>query len=155
MEGYLRNQRSGADQTVRLQLLVAELTKLEILEVTEADVDAEINRMAEESGRKPLAVRAHLEARNQLDQLRQSLSRNKVGDFLKANNTIKLVAPKPAEEPREEPAEKEDEKAAKEPKPKAESDKPKAEAKAAPKAKADEKESKPKAAAKTKPKKSE
>jgi trigger factor len=151
MGAYLRDQQSGADQTVRLQMAVAELTKIEKLEVTEADVDAEIKRMAEESGRKPLAVRAHLEARNQLDQLRQSLSRRKVGDFLMANNKIKLVAPKPPEtpEPEEQPKPAKKSEAAKG----ATAEKPKAEEKDAgkPKAKTAGKpksEAKPKSAAK-------
>jgi trigger factor len=93
-EKYLRDQRAEADETVRLQLLMAELVKTEHVQASDADMEAEIARLAEETGRKPLAIRARLEAQNQLDDFRQNLAKRKIGDFLLANNTVNVVEPK-------------------------------------------------------------
>jgi trigger factor len=98
---YLRDQRASADELVKIQLISAELSKRENLEVTDEDVEQEIATVAEQTGRKPLAVRARLEAQKQLDQFRENIARKKLGDFLISKNTINKVAPKPAETPAE------------------------------------------------------
>ncbi len=102
-EKYMHDQRDDAAQTVKRELLTLEIAKTEKLEVTDADVDKEIERMAEESGRKALAVRARLEANKELDGLRSRLERSKIADFLIEHNEIKNVPAKPKEEPAEEP----------------------------------------------------
>ncbi len=93
-ERYLTDQQSGAEQSVRIGLLNSRLMEIEKLAVTEEEVESEIERIAEETGRKVLAVRARLEADNELDELRSSLVSRKVGDFLIENNSVKYVAPK-------------------------------------------------------------
>lgn len=106
---YLNDQRSSADESVKLQLVLEKLADEEKLEVTDEDVEKEIERIAEESGRKPLAVRARLEASKQLDEFRQNLRRKKISDFVLENNTVKKVEPKPEEEAKPEAAEAEKE----------------------------------------------
>lgn len=96
-EQYLADQEQTAAKTVALRLLLVEISKAESLDVTDEDLDKEIERMAEEAGRKPLAIRARLEAEKQLDQVRGQLAQKKVEDFLSENNTVKLVDP-PKEE---------------------------------------------------------
>lgn len=89
---YFATQHSSAEFRVKQALLLPELAKLENLEVSDEDVEKEINEMAEKSGRKPLAVRARLEAEKKLDALRDELRGRKVQDFLLANNTVEKVA---------------------------------------------------------------
>lgn len=102
---YVSNRRESAAQQVKAAMIGNAIGEAENLKANDADVDAEIAKMAEESGRKPLAVRAKLEAQKQLDSFRHELTRRKVNDFLLANNTVNKVAPKKAEEG-EKPAEK-------------------------------------------------
>ena len=47
--------------------------------------------MAEESGRKPLAIRAALEARKQLESIKDDLVFNKVTDLLFDKAIVKYV----------------------------------------------------------------
>lgn len=96
-EQYMNAQRKAADEMIRVALLTDAIAKAEKLEVTDADVDAEIEKLANETGRKALAVRARIEAQKQLDQFRLQVARTKLGDFLLENNTVTLVEPKPAE----------------------------------------------------------
>ncbi|MCL5269510.1 MAG: trigger factor, partial [bacterium] len=94
---YLRSQQVSAGEQVKLRLLLDAIATQEKLEVTDEDVDKEIEAVAERSGRKPLAVRARLEAQNQLDACRRNLAARKQGDFLLAQSTVVKVAPKPPE----------------------------------------------------------
>ncbi|MEN6625742.1 MAG: trigger factor [Candidatus Sumerlaeia bacterium] len=95
---YVQNRRDSAEQQVKANMINAAIGKAESLEAGDAEVDAEIAKMAEESGRKPLAIRARLEAQKQLEHFKQELTRRKVNDFLLASNTVNKVAPKPEEE---------------------------------------------------------
>lgn len=95
---YLADQRANAAEMIKVRLILDKIAETEKLEVTDADVDAEIETMAEKTGRKPLAIRARLEAQKQLDQFRAGIAQRKLGDFLLANNTVTQVEPKPAEE---------------------------------------------------------
>lgn len=141
---YFASQQHSAESMVKQSLLRQKLVELEGLEVTDAEVDAEIEKMAEAAGRKALAVRAKLEADKQLDQLKGDLLQGKVTDFLLAENTVEQVeaAPETEEEGEGEAEGKGD-------------DKPKAKKKAPKKKAAAEKASPTKAKAKTedKPKK--
>ncbi|OPZ07787.1 MAG: Trigger factor [candidate division BRC1 bacterium ADurb.BinA292] len=102
---YMRAQEASALNRVKLNLLLEAIAKRESLEVGDADVDQEIAQMAEKSGRKPLAVRARLEAQKQLDQVKSNIERRKLVDFLLANNEVKYVPAKPRTEPAEGAAE--------------------------------------------------
>lgn len=103
---YWTSQQRSAEFQVKQSLLLNELAKHENLEVTDEDLDKEINELAERTGRKPLAVRAKLEADKRLDDLRANLRSRKVYDFLLANNTVeKVAAPPPSEEKAEEKTE--------------------------------------------------
>jgi trigger factor len=86
-----------ADFDVRRALIAEAVAQKENLEATDADLDAEIARLAEEKGRKPLAVRAELERRKQIDTARDNLKRDKVDNFLLSKNEVKYVEPKEEE----------------------------------------------------------
>ncbi|MBN1865985.1 trigger factor [Candidatus Sumerlaeota bacterium] len=92
-EGYLNSAKSNATRFVKVNLLVNAIAKKESIEVGDADVDKEIERRAEAEGRKPLAIRARLEAEKKLDSLRRSLVVDKVEDFLIARNKIHETVP--------------------------------------------------------------
>jgi trigger factor len=98
-ETYLATAHANAERSVKVGVLLEAIAKKEALEVTDADVDAEIARMAEAQGRKPLAIRARLEAEKRLDGLKENLRMQKVETFLTEKNTITVVEPKPAPEP--------------------------------------------------------
>lgn len=97
-EAYMSSQHQQAEMLIKQGMLRAELAKLEKLEVTEEDIEKEIARMAEEQGRKPLAVRARLEADKKLDGLRDELLDRRITEFLIENNKVREVEPKPAGE---------------------------------------------------------
>ena len=65
--------RSDAERSVRRALLLEAIAAREEVTVTDADVDAEVARLARESGRAPQAVRSLLERGNDLDGLRLAL----------------------------------------------------------------------------------
>ncbi len=97
-EAYMEVARVQAERDVKSMLLVEEIAKKEKLVVGDADVDQEIERLAKAQGRKPLAVRARLEAEKRLDGLKDELLGRKVEDYLMEKNTISVVEPKPKSE---------------------------------------------------------
>jgi trigger factor len=102
-DGLMRNGQYQASLIERCKrdvinaFLLLELAKKEGLEATDEAVEKEIGRRAEEAGRKPLAIRAELERHNRLDDLKEQLLRDAVEEWLRANNTVSYVAPKPHE----------------------------------------------------------
>ena len=92
---YMEDQKATAETGITIDLLWNKIAETEGIDVTDEDLEAEINRLAEQSGRKPLAVRARLEAQQMLDQMREELRRRKIGAFLLEHNEIKNVEPKP------------------------------------------------------------
>lgn len=93
-ENYLRETRANAERFVKINLLLNAIAAKEKMEVTEEDLDKEINRRAESEGRKPLAIRAKLEAEKRLDSFKRELLIDKVEDFLMEKNKITVTAPK-------------------------------------------------------------
>jgi trigger factor len=85
----LRNsQREAATESVKATLVLDEAARREAIEVSDEDLDAEVNRFAERSGRSAAAVRAHIEQDNGLARLRSGLRREKTMDFLLSNASI-------------------------------------------------------------------
>jgi trigger factor len=85
----LRNaQRDAAADTVRATLVLDEVARRDQLAVSDEELDAEIGRFAERSGRSVAAVRAQVEQDNGLTRLRTGLRREKTMDFLLSNASI-------------------------------------------------------------------
>jgi trigger factor len=80
-------QRQAAEDTVRSTLAVDEIARRENIEATDEDLEKEIARFAERSGRTPTAVRARLEKEHALDRIRAGIQREKAMAWLveKAN----------------------------------------------------------------------
>jgi trigger factor len=82
------SQRAVAREAVASALVLDEVARREKLEVAESEVDQEIARYAERSGRAVAAVRAGLEKEGGLSSVFAGLRRDKSVDFLIARATI-------------------------------------------------------------------
>jgi trigger factor len=85
---FRESQRAVAREAVAAALVLDEVTRREQLEVSEDEVEREIARYAERSGRTPAAVRAALEKEGGLSRVHASLRREKSIDFVMAHATI-------------------------------------------------------------------
>ncbi len=94
---YMHGQYHAAEGRIKQAYVFGELAKIEKIEVSDEDLEKEIALMAEKSGRKPLAIRAKLEAEKRLETMKNQLLDRKIADFIIANNTIEKVAPKAPE----------------------------------------------------------
>ena len=74
--------RPGAEQAVRRALLLEAIADKEELTVADADVDAEVDKIARASQRPVPAVRRMMEKSGDLDSLRHGLRERKTLDFL-------------------------------------------------------------------------
>jgi trigger factor len=78
----LEDMRPAATQAVRRALLVETIARREALEPTDADVQAEVERLAKAAGRPAPAVRAMLEKSGDLERMRAALQEKRTMDFL-------------------------------------------------------------------------
>jgi trigger factor len=74
--------RPGAERAVRRALLLDAVAEAEALEPSEADVEAEIERIATAAERTPAAIRGMMEKSGDLAALRQRLREARTLDFL-------------------------------------------------------------------------
>ena len=81
-------QREAASNTVKATIVLDEVARRDQVAVSDEDLDAEVGRFAERSGRAVAAVRAQLEQDNGLGRLRNGLRRERTMDFLLANASI-------------------------------------------------------------------
>ena len=89
--------RPDAERAVRRSLLLEAIAAREELTVDDADVDAEIARLARESGRAPQVVRSLLERGNDLDGLHLTLREAKTLALLVEHAKIEPVATESAD----------------------------------------------------------
>ncbi len=87
-EEFRERQRDAAAEAVRGALVLDEVARRENLTVSEADVDDEIARYGERTGRTPAAVRARLEKEGGIGRLYSGLRRERAIDFLVSRATI-------------------------------------------------------------------
>lgn len=97
-QAYVDGTRQDAERLVRRDVLLASIARKENIEVGDADVEQALERMAENEGRRALAIRARLEREGRLDELKSDLMIDKVNDFLLTKTNIKKVAPAPKDE---------------------------------------------------------
>jgi trigger factor len=81
-------QRDAARETVASALVLDEVAQREGLTVTADEVEAELARFGERTGRTTAAVRAQLEKDGGISRLATGLRREKAVDFLKSRATI-------------------------------------------------------------------
>ena len=89
MKGTKRFMRLAASrEAVGGALALDEVARREGLEVTEDDVEREVARYGERTGRTAAAVRARLEKEGGMPRIHSGLRREKAIDFLMARATI-------------------------------------------------------------------
>jgi trigger factor len=87
-EEFRERQREAAAEAVRGALVLDEVARRESVTVSNADIEAEIGRYAERTGRTPAAVRARLEKEGGIGRLYNGLRRERAIDFLLSRATI-------------------------------------------------------------------
>jgi trigger factor len=87
-EEFRERQRDASVEAVRGALVLDEIARRERIAASEAEVDAEVDRYAERSGRTSAAVRARLEKEGGLARLSSGLRREKTVEFLLSKATV-------------------------------------------------------------------
>jgi trigger factor len=87
-EEFRERQREAAAEAVRGALVLDEVARREAVSVSHEEVEAEIARYAERTGRTPAAVRARLEKEGGIGRLYSGLRRERAIDFLLSRATI-------------------------------------------------------------------
>jgi trigger factor len=87
-EAFRDGQREAAREAVAGALALDEVARRERLEVSHEEVDQEVRRLAERTGRAAAAVRARLEKEGGLSRVYSGLRREKSIDFVLARATI-------------------------------------------------------------------
>ncbi|MDR3707259.1 MAG: trigger factor [Capsulimonadaceae bacterium] len=116
-EALLDEFKESSDKRLRRGLALAEIARKESIQVVDADIEAEIADRATRNRTQPEAMRAYLDANNQMESLARSLLTKKILEFvtssaiitdkvLDANEPAETDAPKAAEAAPEAPAEK-------------------------------------------------
>jgi len=85
---FRESQQQPAREAVASTLVLDEVTRREQLMVTDEEVELEVSRYAERTGRTPAAVRAALEKEGGLSRVQAGLRREKSIDFVMARATI-------------------------------------------------------------------
>jgi trigger factor len=86
-EEFREKQRDAAAEAVRGALALDEVARRERIAVSDAEVNAEVDRYAERSGRGAAAVRARLEKEGGIARLYSGLRREKTVEFLLSKAT--------------------------------------------------------------------
>lgn len=100
LQNYAANMQQQARENVRNYLIIKAVGKHLAIEPTEENIKAELDRIAEQTGRKALAVRAQLEANKQWDQFIEDLKLRITNDRLieQAEVALKEISAKDLEE---------------------------------------------------------
>jgi trigger factor len=86
-EEFRDKQRQAASEAVKSALVLDEVARRENITVSDADVDEEIARYGERSGRTPAAVRARLEKEGGLGRVYAGVRRERTVEFLLSRAT--------------------------------------------------------------------
>jgi trigger factor len=87
-QAFRDSQRDPAREAIAAALVLDEITRREQLSVSDEELDREVDRYAERSGRTPAAVRAALEKEGGLSRVAAGLRREKSIDFVMSHATI-------------------------------------------------------------------
>ena len=87
-DAFRESQREVARESVASAIVLDAIARRETIEATEEDVEQEVARYAERTGRTPIAVRAALEKEGSLSRVASGLRREKSVDFVMSRATI-------------------------------------------------------------------
>ena len=82
---YREKQRDASVKAAKADVLLDEIARRENVEVLEAEIDTEVERMAQRTGRPKAAVRKQLQEEGDLAALAARIRESKVLDLIKAN----------------------------------------------------------------------
>lgn len=88
---YRESTREDSVRAARADILLDEIARREGVEVMDSEIDAEVARLAERSGRSKEALRAQLVKEGDLSGLASRIREEKILDLLKANASIELT----------------------------------------------------------------
>jgi len=89
-KGYRESQREEALKAAKADLLIDEIARRENVEVSDAELDLELTRLAARVRKSKQALRAQLEKDGDLGALRARIREGKVLDLIKANATLEV-----------------------------------------------------------------
>jgi trigger factor len=87
-EEFRQRQREPAIEAVKGALVLDEVARREHLQATDDEIEAEVARYAERTGRTPAALRARLEKEGGVARLGSGLRREKTVEFLLGKATV-------------------------------------------------------------------
>jgi trigger factor len=87
-EEFRERQKEAATEAVKSALVLDEVARREGLTASESELEAEVQRYAERTGRSAAAVRARLEKEGGLGRLHSGLRREKTVNFLLSKATV-------------------------------------------------------------------
>jgi trigger factor len=87
-----RRQQERAAEDVKAELIVDRIASAENIDVTDEELDREIEHLAGHSGESAQAVRARLTKQGALDRMKAKLRSDKTLDWLAQNSQIRTVA---------------------------------------------------------------
>jgi trigger factor len=87
-DAFRESQREVAREAVASALVIDEVARREAIAVSDTELEAEVARYAERTGRTPPAVRASLEKEGGMSRVYAGLRREKAIDFLMTRATI-------------------------------------------------------------------
>ncbi len=88
---YRESTREDSVKAARADILLDEIARREGIEVRDAEVDAELERISERSGRSREQVRAQMSKEGDLSALAARIREEKTLDLLKSNASIELT----------------------------------------------------------------
>jgi trigger factor len=88
---YRESQRDNALKEAKADVLLGEIARREDVKVLDAEVQAEVARLAEGMGKSPEALRLQLQKDGDLGGISSRIREEKILDLLKANATIELT----------------------------------------------------------------
>jgi FKBP-type peptidyl-prolyl cis-trans isomerase (trigger factor) len=86
-EEFREKQREAAAEAVKSALMLDEVSRRENITASDAEVDEEVARYAERTGRTPAAVRSRLEKEGGLGRVYAGIRRERTMDFLLSRAT--------------------------------------------------------------------
>ena len=89
MESLRKDWLPGAEKRARLQLVISEIAKRESIAIEEGELDAEITRMAEERKVTAAELKQSLARNNLVDYMKSNLRIDKLYDFLLSKTTVR------------------------------------------------------------------
>ncbi|HYL62456.1 MAG TPA: trigger factor [Candidatus Methylomirabilis sp.] len=87
-----KRQQERATDDVKAELIIDRIATKENIDVTDEDVQHELEHMAEHSGESAEAVRARLTKQGALDRMKAKLRSDKTLDWLAQNSKVRTVA---------------------------------------------------------------